>query len=41
MVALEPEQADALLICCILFLSEMSYEFFKLFVTELKFLDRK
>ena len=36
MVALEPEQAD----CQILVLSDLSYELFALFVTEMKFLDR-
>ena len=37
-----PEQADALpsLIFQILVLSDMSYELFELFVTDLKFLDR-
>ena len=39
MVASEPEQTDALLslICQILVLSDLSYELFELFVTELNF----
>ena len=39
MVAPEPEQAPYL-IFQILVLSDLSFELFKLFVTELKFLDR-
>ena len=38
--AQEPEQADPPPICQILVLSNMLYELFELFVTELKFLDR-
>ena len=40
MVVPEPEQADTLLYLQLLVLSDLSYELFELFVTELKILNR-